>query len=377
MRAVIVDWNRSPFAKAHRGGLADVRPDEMAGQVARTLLERNSIEPALIDDILVGCAYPEGEQGYNIGRIITYLGGLPNSVPGATFNRLCGSSMQSILTAASYIMSGWGGCFLCGGVESMSRVMRRGFNWSPHPELESSYPQAYVDMGITAENVADLHGISREEQERFALTSHQKATEALQAGYFNDELAPISKPDGEVHKDECVRPETSLESMSLLPPAFIEGGSVTAATSSPLTDGTAFALVCSEEFALANGLAPIAAIVAGAVTGCPPDLMGLGPISATELVLQRAGWEIPDVDLFELNEAFSSQSIVCVKQLGLDPQLVNLDGGAIAIGHPLGASGARITCKAASLLTRTGGQRAIATMCIGGGMGIATALERV
>tara|TARA_B100001146_G_scaffold221848_1_gene233049 strand:+ start:3019 stop:3717 length:699 start_codon:yes stop_codon:yes gene_type:complete len=232
-------------------------------------------------------------------------------------------------------------------------------------------------MGITAENVADLHGISREEQERFALTSHQKATEALQAGYFDDELAPISKSDCEIHQDDCVRPETSLESMSRLPPVFTEGGSVTAATSSPLTDGTAFSLVCSEEFALANGLTPIAAVVAGAVTGCPPDLMGLGPISATELVLQRAGWEISDVDLFELNEAFSSQSIVCVKQLGLDPQLVNLDGGAIAIGHPLGASGARITCKAASLLARTGGQRAIATMCIGGGMGIATALERV
>jgi len=375
VRAVIVDWKRSPFTRAHKGSLAGVRPDEMAGQVVRSLIQSISIDPSQIDDILVGCAYPEGEQGYNIGRIITYLGGMPDSVPGATFNRLCGSSMQSIHVASTSIISGWGNCFLCGGVESMTRVKRRGFNWSPHTELEEKYPQAYVNMGITAENVAKLHGITREDQEEFSLLSHQKAVKAIHSGNFINEIAPINDSTISIDEDDCIRADTSLESMANLPPAFIEGGCVTAATSSPLTDGAVFSLVCSEEFAHANGLTPIAAIVAGAVTGCPPDLMGMGPVSATELVLNRSGWDISSVDVFELNEAFSSQSLACMRHLGIDSGKVNLDGGAIAIGHPLGASGARITCKAASILSRTGGQRAIATMCIGGGMGIATALE--
>lgn len=376
MKAVIVDWVRSPFHRSHKGGLTSTRPDEMAGQVARALLERTGVERGQIDDILLGCAYPEGEQGYNIGRILTYLGGLPDSVPGATFNRLCGSSMQSILTATANIRSGWGDCFLCGGVESMSRVKRRGFNWSPHAELEKSYPQAYINMGLTAENVADLHGVSREDQEAFALSSHQKSSSAVDSGRFDTELVPIQTTDGIISADGCIRSDTNVESMARLNPVFKENGSVTAATSSPLTDGAAFSLVCSEEFALANGFDPIATIVAGAVTGCPPQLMGLGPISATGLVLERAGWSIDEVDLFEINEAFSSQALACVRELEIDEAIVNLDGGALSIGHPLGASGARITSKAASLLLREGQERAIATMCIGGGMGIATALER-
>jgi len=376
VRAVIVDWTRSPFHRAHKGSLKDVRPDEIAGQVAKSLLSRNNIKTSDIDDLLLGCAYPEGEQVYNLGRIITYLGGLPNSVPGATFNRLCGSSMQTILTAAANIESGWGDCFLCGGVESMTRIKRRGFNWSPHPELEIIFPEAYINMGMTAENVADLYSISRESQEEFALHSHIKSNSAQQSGHFIDEISPIVVNNSVIDSDGCIRPNTNLESMASLRPVFKEGGSVTAATSSPLTDGAVFALVCSEDFANSNNLQPLARIVSGAVTGCPPELMGLGPIEATKLCLSRAGWGIDEVDIFELNEAFSSQSLACIEELKIDLNKVNLDGGALSIGHPLGATGARIACKAASLLQRTNTNRAIATMCIGGGMGIAIALEK-
>ncbi len=376
VKAVIVDWMRSPFHRAHKGELKDVRPDEMAGQVARALLERTGVSGEQIDDLLLGCAYPEGEQGYNVGRLVAFLAGLPDSVPGATFNRLCGSSMQAVHVAAANIQAGWGDCFLVGGMESMSRVKRRGFNWSPHAGLEESYPEAYINMGLTAENVADKYGIERVRQEEFALNSHQKSAAAQDSGNFDEEICPITDGDNTISQDGCIRATTTLESMAGLRPVFREDGSVTAATSSPLTDGVVFSLICSEEFASANGLTPIATIASAAVTGCPPDLMGLGPIESTKLCLERAGWSIDEVDVFELNEAFSAQGLACIDELGIDESKVNLDGGAISIGHPLGASGARITCKAASLLQRTGGKKAIATMCIGGGMGIATAIER-
>tara|TARA_B100000029_G_scaffold231323_1_gene228774 strand:- start:1978 stop:3111 length:1134 start_codon:yes stop_codon:yes gene_type:complete len=375
VRAVIADWRRSPFTRAHKGELSNIRPDELGAQVIRSLMSGSAVDPRLIDDIIVGCAYPEGEQGYNIGRILALLAGLPNEIPGSTVNRLCGSSMQAILSASANISAGYGDCFLCGGVESMSRIKRRGFNWSPHPRLEEEYPEAYVNMGVTAENVASLLGISRLEQESFSLESHRKASMSHSEGRFMNEIAPISVNGSEVSSDGCIRPDTSLESMSMLNPAFVKNGSVTAATSSPLTDGAVFALVCSEDFAESHSLSPIATIVTGAVSGCPPELMGLGPISATNIALDRAGWEIGEVDVFELNEAFSSQSIACINDLGIDSHKVNIDGGALAIGHPLGASGARIACKAASILKRTGGKKALATMCIGGGMGIAIALE--
>ena len=375
MRAVIADWRRSPFTRAHKGELSSVRPDELAAQVIRALMTESSLDPTQIDDIIVGCAYPEGEQGYNIGRILSFLGELSHEIPGCTVNRLCGSSMQSILSASANIIAGLGDCFLCGGLESMSRVKRRGFNWSPHPHLKEEYPEAYVNMGITAENVASLHGVSRFEQESFALESHRKAAKSASEGLFSDEIVTISANDSEVSVDGCIRPETSLDSMAKLKPAFIGDGSVTAATSSPLTDGAVFSIVCSEDFAISQSLPPIAAIVTGSITGCAPDLMGLGPISATRDVLSRTGWHLSDVDVIELNEAFSSQSIVCMNELGFDSSKINIDGGALAIGHPLGASGARITCKAASIMQRTGGKKAIATMCIGGGMGMAIALE--
>ena len=374
MRAVIVDWMRSPFHRAHKGKLSEIRPDELLGQVTKSLLDRNPINLGEIDDIIVGCAYPEGEQGYNIGRLVTFLGGLPDKVPGMTINRLCGSSMQAILVAASNIESGWGDCFLCGGIESMSRIKRRGFNWSPQPDLEREFPDAYINMGITAENVAETWNISRSSQEEFALDSHMKSIYARDNGYFKSEICPITSDDGVIDEDGCIR-DTSLESMSKLNPVFRDNGSVTAATSSPLTDGAVCMLVCSSEFAEKNGLEPLAKIVTSAVTGCPPNMMGIGPISSTQKALERSGWNIDDIDVFEINEAFSSQSIAVINELSIDYQKVNIDGGAISIGHPLGASGARIVGKAASILNRTNSERAIATMCIGGGMGITIVLE--
>ena len=376
MKAVIVDWLRSPFHRAHKGELANVRPDEMAGQVIRQLMERNDISSSMIDDLILGCAYPEGEQGYNLGRLLTFLGELPNTVPGATINRLCGSSMQAILSAAAHIEVGWGDCILVGGVESMSRIQRRGFNWSPSPELEDKFPDAYIGMGVTAENVAKKWNQTRLQHEQFALSSHYKAASAQTNGLFKNEIATIKNNEIIISEDGCIRGNTTLESMAKLNPAFGEDGIVTAATSSPLTDGAVFMIVCSEEFAEKNKLKPMARIVAGAVTGCSPEIMGIGPIEATKKVLNKANWEVDDVDLFELNEAFSSQSLAVIEELKIKPEIVNLHGGALAIGHPLGASGARITGKAASLLQSTGLERAVATMCIGGGMGISIALEK-
>jgi len=377
MKAVIVDWLRSPFHRAHKGKLANVRPDEMAGQVIRELMKRNNISGSMVDDLILGCAYPEGEQGYNLGRLLTFLGDLPNTVPGATINRLCGSSMQAILSAAAHIEVGWGDCILVGGVESMSRIQRRGFNWSPSPELEDKFPDAYMGMGQTAENVASAWNQTRLQHEEFALSSHQKAASAQINGLLANEIVSIQSDDGVISEDGCIRGNTNLESMAKLKPAFGDDGLVTAATSSPLTDGAVFMIVCSEDFAERHNLKPIARIVAGAVTGCSPDVMGVGPIESIKKVLTRANWGIDDVDLFELNEAFSSQSLAVIDDLQINPEIVNLHGGALAIGHPLGASGARITGKAASLLQSTNSQRAIATMCIGGGMGISIALEKM
>ncbi len=377
MKAVIVDWLRSPFHRAHKGKLANVRPDEMSGQVIRQLLQRNNIPGSMIDDLILGCAYPEGEQGYNLGRLLTFLGDLPVSVPGTTINRLCGSSMQAVLSAAANIEVGWGDCFLVGGVESMSRIQRRGFNWSPSSELEEKFPDAYIGMGMTAENVAKQWKQTRLQHEEFALLSHKKASHAQSKGLFRNEIASIQSPDELITDDGCIRGNTTLESMAKLNPAFGEDGLVTAATSSPLTDGAVFMIVCSEDFAEKHSLNPLARIVAGAVTGCEPHIMGIGPIESTKEVLRRSNWGVEDVDLFELNEAFSSQSLAVINDLGINPEIVNLHGGALAIGHPLGASGARITGKAASLLHDTKSKRAVASMCIGGGMGISIALEKI
>ena len=374
--AVIVDWARSPFQRAHKGDLRTVRPDDLASQVISGLLNRNRIDPAEFDDLILGCAYPEAEQGYNIGRLVSSLSGFPESVPGMTINRLCGSSMHAVISAASSIQSGWGDCYMCAGVESMSRVKRRGFNWSPNPKLSIDWPQAYVEMGVTAENVADKWSISRTDQEEFALQSHLKSSNAIELGHFHDELIEIQSDSGAVTVDGCIRSDTTMDAMSGLTPVFSESGTVTAATSSPLTDGATAMIVCSEEYALSHGLSPLARIVSSSVTGCQPDLMGIGPVSSTTQLLDNIGWHLDSVDVIELNEAFSSQSLAVISELGIDSNRVNIDGGAISIGHPLGASGARITGKAASILDRTRSSKAIATMCIGGGMGMAIALER-
>ena len=385
MEAYVCGYVRSPFTRAHRGALKDIRPDDLAGQVAKALLQREGVSPSELDDVLVGCAYPEGEQGLNIGRIIThYLIGPPD-IPGMTANRLCGSSMQVMHSAAGMISRGWGDLFLCGGVESMSRIQRGGFNRSPSPFLEEVMPDAYISMGMTAENVANRRKITRIRQEEFALHSHEKAIQAKAEGRLSEEVETIISPytdEGGIHHvidsklDGCMR-ESTLEAMAGLKPAFIEDGVVTAATSSPLTDGSSFSLIASEKAIEKHGLTPMARIVSAAVAGVNPDEMGLGPIPATKIALQRANLLVDDLDVIELNEAFSSQSLACIDELALPMEKVNIDGGAIAIGHPLGASGARIVGKTASLLQRTGGRYGLATMCIGGGMGIASILERV
>ena len=373
MRSVIVGYCRTPFHRAHRGELKDTRPEDLSSTVIRELVERTGIPTDSIEDVMLGCAYPEGEQGLNLGRISTYLSGLPNTVPGMTTNRLCGSSMQVIHTAAGSVALGSGEAFICAGVETMSRVQRGGFNRTLHPNIKSKYPDAYINMGMTAENLAKSHKISRSSQELFAASSHENAINAQKSGYFEHEIVQISG----VELDGCMR-EPNLEKMAQLKPAFDESGTVTAATSSPLTDGAAALLVCSEEFALANGLNPLASIVSTAVSGVPPEIMGYGPVPSSAKALERAGLTMDDLGVIELNEAFSAQSLACIQDMGLnmDDERINIDGGALSIGHPLGASGCRITGKSASLLQRLQTDYALATMCIGGGMGIATVLER-
>ena len=373
MRTVIVGYCRTPFHRAHRGELKDVRPEDLTAAVIREVVERTEIPTESVEDLMLGCAYPEGEQGLNLGRISTYMSGLPHTIPGMTTNRLCGSSMQVIHTAAGSIAMGSGDAFICAGVETMSRVQRGGFNRTLHPDIESQFPDAYIGMGMTAENLAESHQISRRNQELFAASSHEKAISAQERGYFEDEIVSV----GGVSLDGCMR-APNLEKMAELKPAFVESGTVTAATSSPLTDGASAMLVCSEEFAISHGLKPLASILSTAVSGVPPEIMGYGPVPSSQKALQRAGLSMDDLDVIELNEAFSAQSLACMQDMDLEmeDERINIDGGALSIGHPLGASGCRITGKSASLLQRLNSDYALATMCIGGGMGIATVLER-
>ena len=377
MKAVISAYARSPFTFARKGALAGVRPDTLAAQVTRGLLERTGLDPALLEDVVLGCAYPESSQGNNLARIVGLLAGLPHAVGGMTVNRFCGSSMQAIHIAAAQIETGMGEAFLCVGVESMSMVPQGGFNFSPSPELLAG-SDAYISMGDTAENVATRWNVSRADQEALAVQSHQKATAAREQGRLRDEIVPITLADGTVvDSDGCIRPGTSLEALAGLKPAFRPDGVVTAGTSSPLTDGAVAVLVTSDAFAARHQQPALARILSFASVGVDPAVMGIGPIPATRKALARAGLTVSDLDVVEINEAFSSQALACIRDLGLDPATVNLDGGGLAIGHPLGATGARITGKAATLLSRTHGRYALATQCIGGGQGIATVLERI
>ncbi len=374
-KAVIVGYARTPFHFAAKGALARVRPDDLAATAVRGVLERSGIPPEDIEDLIVGCAFPEGEQGLNVARLIGFLAELPISVAGATVNRFCGSSMQSIHMAAGAIALGAGDAFICAGVESMSRVPIMGFNPMPHPGLAERYPAAYVSMGITAENVAKKYGIGRAEQEAFAVESHARAAAAQKSGRLADEIVAVGSGNEVVAEDGCIRADTTAEALASLKPAFDVAGTVTAGTSSPLTDGAAATLVVSEEYAKAHGLAVLARIRSIAVSGCAPEIMGIGPVGASRKALERARLTIGDIDIVELNEAFSSQSLAVARDLGLDLAKTNIEGGAIALGHPLGATGARITGKAAALLNREGKGLALATQCIGGGQGIATILE--
>ncbi len=375
-QAVIVGFARSPFTPAGKGALSRVRPDDLMAQVVRALIERTGAKPEDIEDIIIGCAFPEGEQGFNIGRVVGFLADLPITAAGSQINRWCGSSMSAIHMAAGAIAAGAGELFVCGGVESMSRVPMLGFNPVLNPRLQQEKPDSYIGMGMTAENLAQRYQIDRAAQQEFAVTSQQRAAAAQAEGRFADEIVPIQTKAGVVDQDGCIRADTSDAGLSTLKPAFLATGTVTAGTSSPLTDGASAVLVASADYAEKHGLPVLARIASMSVAGCAPDVMGIGPVPAARKALARAGLEMSAMDVIELNEAFAAQALAVERDLMLDHARVNLDGGAIALGHPLGASGARITGKAASLLARTGGKHAMATMCVGGGQGVATILAR-
>ena len=375
MQALITAYARTPFHFARKGALAGVRPDTLAAHAVTGLLQRTGIDPATLEDVIAGCAYPEAAQGNNIARIVALLAGLPHEVGGMTVNRFCGSSMSAIHIAAAQIEAGLGEAYLCIGVESMTMVPQGGFNFSAHPTLYE-HSDAYISMGETAENVARRYQVSRGEQEALAVASHRKAAAAREAGRLQAEIVPVPLESGEqVAQDGCIRPGTHAEALAALRPAFREDGVVTAGTSSPLTDGAVAVLVSTEAYAARHGLAPHARIRAMATAGVDPAYMGMGPVPATRKALARAGLSAADLDVVEINEAFSSQALACIRELGLREETINLDGGGLVIGHPLGATGARITGKAATLLQREKGRYALATQCIGGGQGIATVLE--
>ena len=394
----IVAALRTPFGR-YGGALASVRPDDLAAAVIRALVERSGIDPALIEDVILGCANQAGEDNRNVARMAALLAGLPAEVGGLTVNRLCGSGLQAVNSAAHAIAVGDGDVFIAGGVESMSRapyVMLKpeaAYERGTHELVDTTLGWRFVNpdlaalhhpysMGETGENVAERMGVSREEQDAFALTSQRNTAAAIAAGHYRDQLVPIAIPQRKgapmvVDADEHPRPDTTAEALARLTPAFRDGGTGTAGNSSGINDGASAVLVVEAGRARELGLRPMARVVATAVAGVDPAFMGLGPIPATRKALDRAGIGVADLDLIELNEAFASQSIACIRELGLDPARVNVDGGAIALGHPLGASGGRLITTLVHGLSRTGGRYGLASMCIGVGQGIATVVERI
>ena len=371
-KPVIAGYSRSPFTMARKGALIDAKPVNLLAEVIKNLVSKSNVKKDDIEDIVVGCAFQTGEQSFNIGKLTTFLTNMDVKTSGMTVDRWCGSSMEAIHIAAGKISLGAGKVFICGGVESMTRV-NTGFDPIPYPENKNDNPHVYFSMGTTAENVAKKYNISRHEQQEFAISSHQKAHEAQTKGNFKNEIVSI----GDCDTDGNIRPGSTMEKLDGLKLAFDENGTVTAATSSPLTDGAAATLICEENYAKENNLNILGRIVSTAVQGCDPDYMGLGPIGASRKALERANLSADKIDIVELNEAFASQSLACIKDLGIDKDKVNLDGGALALGHPLGATGARITGKAAELLQRENKKYALSTQCIGLGMGIATVIESV
>nr|WP_210339650.1 thiolase family protein [Ensifer sp. ENS07] len=372
--AFIAGYVRTPFTFARKGALANVRPDDLAAHVIRSLLVRTGAPAEEIEDVVWGCAFPEGEQGLNIGRAAGLLAGLPETVAGMTVNRWCGSSIQAVQAAAGMLAMNAGEAFIAGGTESMSRVPMMGFNVLPHPTWSRENVDDFINVGLTAERVARECSVTRQDQDQFAFVSHSKAAAAQADGRLAQEIEPYQTSSGIVDRDGCVR-ETTLEKLSELKTVFLEGGTVTAGSSSPMTDGATAVLVCSEAFLKRHDLKPLARLASFAVSGCAPGVMGLGPIEASRKAMARAGVKIGDIDLIEMNEAFAAQAEACRRALDIDPQKLNIDGGALALGHPLGATGTRLIGKAALLLQREGKRRALATQCIGGGMGIAMVLE--
>jgi 3-oxoadipyl-CoA thiolase len=394
--ALIVDAVRTPIGR-HGGALARVRPDDLAAVPIRALLQRTRIDPSSIDDVLLGCSNQAGEDNRNVARMALLLAGIPVGVPGQTVNRLCGSGLQAIVSAAHAIRSGEGSCCIAGGVESMSRApwvtlkpesaFPRGAPAVADTTLgwrfaNSQFPSEWlISMGETAEEVARRCHISREEQDAFAAESQRRTAQAIAGRRFDDEIVPVSVPGAKgesiVDRDEHPRPEATIEKLRQMKPAFASGGTVTAGSASGINDGASAVLVMSAEAAKDAGARPFARVVSSAVAGVSPEVMGLGPIPATRLALARAGLTMADIDLIELNEAFASQAIACMRELGADAARVNVNGGAIALGHPLGASGARIVTTLVHELRRRGARYGLATMCIGVGQGIAMIVERV
>jgi acetyl-CoA C-acetyltransferase len=396
--AWIVGALRTPFGR-YGGALASVRPDDLAAVVIRALVERTGIDGAHVEDVILGCANQAGEDNRNVARMAALLAGLPVEVAGLTVNRLCGSGLQAVSSAAHAIGMAEGDVFVAGGVESMSRapyVMLKpetGFERGTHDLVDTTLGWRFVNpdlaamhhpysMGETGENVAERLGVSRLEQDEFALRSQRNAARAIEAGWYDEQIVPVSVPQRKgnpivIRADEHPRPEATMEGLARLKPAFRTGGTVTAGNASGINDGASAVLVVESERARALGLTPLARVVATAVAGVDPALMGLGPIPATRKVLERAGLSVGDLDAIELNEAFASQSVACIRELGLDPGKVNVDGGAIALGHPLGASGGRLVTTLVHSLRRTGGRYGLATMCIGVGQGIAMIVERL
>ncbi len=388
--AFIVSAVRTAVGKAPKGTLSATRPDDLAAAAMKAAIERApGLAPDQIDDILMGCAMPEAEQGMNVARVAAFRAGLPYTVPAMTLNRFCASGLQSIAFAADRIAGGSADCILAGGTESMSMIPMGGNKISPNPTLVDTNPDTYLSMGLTAENLASEFKIPREEQDAFALESHKKALEAIKNGRFRDEIVPLSiehtvLENSKRHKqstifetDEGPREDTSMDALHRLRPAFKADGSVTAGNSSQMSDGAAAAIVMSENKAAALGLKPLARFVAFATAGVRPEIMGIGPVEAIPKVLQRAGLTLNHIDLIELNEAFAVQSLAVIRQLGIDRTKVNVNGGAIALGHPLGCTGAKLTATLLHEMQRRGSRYGIVTMCVGGGMGAAAIFERI
>lgn len=388
--AVIVHALRTAVGKAPRGSLKTTRPDDMAATVIREILDRTPELPKdEIEDVILGCAMPEAEQGANVARIASLLAGLPDSVPGMTINRFCSSGLQSIALAADRIRGGGATAILAGGTESMSLIPRSGHKLAPNPWAIEHMPQIYINMGLTAEKVVTKYGIPREAQDAYALGSHQKAAAAQKAGKFDDEIVPLNikittADNGSAHtreggfgQDEGIRTDSTLEKLASLQPVFQVGGSITAGNSSQTSDGAAAALVMSADRAQELGLKPIARFVSFATAGVPPEIMGIGPAVAIPKALALAGLKLDDIDLIELNEAFAGQALAVIKLTGIDPERVNVNGGAVALGHPLGATGAKLTATLLHEMHRRQSRYGMVTMCVGGGQGAAGIFERI